>query len=113
MLIVDAMDESNDCDREDIASFLKEISLPAGRRCVAKGFLASRPINEIHHVIIPVHQRIRLQEKNSEDIEKYTCHLLEKPKFSHCSGDTKERIRNYIVKNADGVFLWCVWLVMS
>ena len=47
-----------------------------------------------------------MQEKNREDIEKYTCHLLEKPIFSSYGDDTLRKIEDYIVKHADGVFLW-------
>ena len=107
-LIIDAMDESDDCDRADIVNFLQEVSTPAkptDKKCVVKVFLASRPINEIHSVSVPVDQRIRLQEKNREDIKKYTRHLLKKPIFSPYS-DTIGEIEDYIVKHADGVFLW-------
>ena len=108
-LIIDAMDESDDCDRTDIVNFLREVSTPAKPTdggCVVKVFLASRPINEIRHVSIPVDQRIRLQERNGKDIERYTHHRLEKPAFRFCRDDIKEKIRDYIVKHADGVFLW-------
>ena len=108
-LIIDAINESDVSDRADIVNFLRELSMPAdANQCAVKVFLASRPINEIHRIIIPdVHQRIRLQEKNIRDIEEYTYHLLKKPIFSHYENDnTRERIKNYIVKNADGVFLW-------
>ena len=107
--IIDAMDESDDCDRVDIVNFLLEISTPTkptGKRCVVKVFLASRPINDTHHVNIPADQRIRLQEKNREDIEKYTHHLLKKPIFISYSDENKGKIEDYIVKNADGIFLW-------
>ena len=33
--------------------------------------------------------------------------------FSRCRDDTKEKIRDYIVKPADGVFCGCMWLVIS
>ena len=108
-LIIDAMDESDDRDRADILNFLQEVSMPSeptDKRCVVKVFLASRPISEIHPASMPVGQRIKLQEKNREDIEKYTRHLLKKPTFSPYSYDTMGKIEDYIVKNADGVFLW-------
>ena len=107
-LIVDAMDESDECDRADIVDFLQEVSAPVrptDKKCIVKAFLTSRPINEIHPVSIPVDRRIRLQEKNREDIEKFTRHLLKKPIFSSY-GDTMGKIEDYIVKHADGVFLW-------
>ena len=107
-LIIDALDESDDCDRADIVNFLRELSMPAkpDQRCVVKVFLASRPINEIHHVSVPVRQQIKLQEKNKEDIQKYTQHLFRKQMFSPYSDEIREQIENYIVKHADGVFLW-------
>ena len=107
-LIVDAMDESDDRDRADIVNFLQDVSTPAGttdKKRIVKIFLASRPINEIHSVSISADQRIRLQEKNGEDIEKYTHNLLKKPIFRLYS-NTLRKIEGYIVKHADGVFLW-------
>ena len=105
-LVVDAMDESDDCEKEDIVRFLRDLSMPTNKGCIVKVFLASRPINEIHHVSIPVRQRIMLQEKSGGDIERYTRHLLKKPQFSLYGDDMKEKIRNYIIDHADGVFLW-------
>ena len=106
-LIVDAMDESNDGDRADIVDFLREVSSsekPTG--CVVKVLLASRPINEIRHSSIPVTQRIRLQERNGEDIKEYTYQLVKTEVFSSYSDDNRNEIKDYIVKHADGVFLW-------
>ena len=103
-LIIDAMDESDDCDRKDIVRFLWELLSPTGGRCVVKVLLASRPINEICHADIPRHQRIRLQEKNREDIENYTCHLLEG--LGNYGDETKKEVKDHIVKHANGFFLW-------
>ena len=105
-LVIDAMDESDDCDREDIVRFLRDLSMPTNKGCIVKVFLTSRPINEIHHISIPVRQRIMLQEKSGGDIERYTRHLLEEPVFNYCRDDTTNKIKSYIVENADGVFLW-------
>ena len=108
-LTIDAMDESDDCNRADIVNFFQEVSTPAeptDNKCVVKVILTSRPIYEINHTSIPIGQRIRLQEKNREDIEKYTQHLLRKPIFSSYGNGTMRKIEDYIVKNADGVFLW-------
>ena len=107
-LIIDAMDESDENDRAEIVQFLWELSNPAGKRCVIRVFLASRPINEFYHVSISGDQRIRLQDNNREDIERYTHYFLQKPVFNPYS-DIRGEIQDYIVKNADGVFLWvCV-----
>ena len=105
-LVIDAMDESDDCYRNDTVQFLWVLSLATNKSCVVKILLASCPINEIHHVRIPVRQRIRLHEKNRDDIEKFTRHFLEKPIFRGCENGTREEIRNYIVDHAAGFFLW-------
>ena len=101
------MDVSDNCKKVDIVNFLPEVSIPVKPiGCVVKVFLASLPITEIRDVSIPVAQRIRLQEKNSEDIEEYTCHLRKKPAFNYYSDGKREEIKDYIFKHADGVFLW-------
>ena len=106
-LVIDAMDESDDGDRADIVDFLREISSPEKpTRCVVKVLLASRPINETQHFSIPVIQQIRLQERNEEDIKEYTYQLVKKEVFSSYSNNTRNEIKDYIVKHADGVFLW-------
>ena len=105
-LVIDAMDESDDCDRNDTVQFLWGLSLATSKSCVVKILLASCPINEIYRVSIPVRQRIRLHEKNRGDIEKFTRHILQKPIFRSCEIGTWEKIRKYIVDHADGVFLW-------
>ena len=62
----------------------------------------------IYHVSMSGDQRIRLQDNNREDIERYTHWILQKPIF-HPYSDIRGEIQDYIVKNADGVFLWvCV-----
>ena len=104
-LVIDAMDESDENDRAEIVEFLRELSNPAGKRCVIKVFLASRPINEIYHVNLSGDQRIRLQDNNRVDIERYTHCILQKPIFHHYS-DIRGEVQDYIVQNADGVFLW-------
>ena len=104
-LIIDAMDESDENDRAEIVDFLRELSNPAGKRCVIRVFLTSRPINEIYHVNISEDQRLRLQDNNRMDIERYTHCILQKPIFNPYS-DIKGEIQDYIIKNADGVFLW-------
>ena len=84
-LTIEAMDDYDDCNRADIVNLLREVSTPerpTDERCIVKVFISSRPINYIHPVSISINQRIRLQEKNTDDIEKYTCHLLKKPIFS-------------------------------
>ncbi|KAA8899138.1 hypothetical protein FN846DRAFT_782476, partial [Sphaerosporella brunnea] len=104
LLIVDAMDESDDEDRADIVQFLWDLSVPTDSGCVVKVFLACRPINDTPAVTHGSY-RIRLQEKNKEDIVRYTCAFLRKPVFGSIQGFSSQ-IEEYIIKHADGAFLW-------
>jgi hypothetical protein len=105
ILIVDAMDESDNVERANIVQFLWNLSVSAVKECVVKVFLASRPINEFHQDLTSGCHRISLQERNRKDIECYTNAFLQDPVF-HSVQDVKGRIKDYIVENADGVFLW-------
>lgn len=106
-LIVDALDESVETDRRNIVRLLQELSDSKHSRCVVKIFLASRPINELHHELMDTNslKRIRLQEKNREDIERYTDTFLGDRVFQRAQG-FRERAKVYILQHADGVFLW-------
>jgi len=102
VLIVDALDESDDSDREDITTLLWNFAATKGN---VKVCLASRPINDLpkgfdtdprcHHLL--------LQERNKQDIEKYTHHFLGDLNLN-CK--TKAEAQEYIVDHADGVFMW-------
>lgn len=104
-LIVDAMDESHENDRRDIAFLLQKLSDPMNTKCVVKVFLASRPINDLHHDLMDSCNRILLQEENRGDIEKYTDDFLGDRVFCRVEG-FKKHAKEYIAKCADGVFLW-------
>ena len=104
-LIVDAMDESDNDDRADIVQFLRGLSVSVGKECVIKVFLASRPINAFHRDLAIGCHRISLQERNTQDIECYTDVFLQDPVFHSVQG-IRNPAKDYIVKNADGVFLW-------
>jgi hypothetical protein len=104
-LVVDAMDESDDCNRGEIVEFLWSLSDPSSNGCVVKIFLASRPINELHPDLMHRCNTILLQNRNRNDIENYTQAFLNTPRFS-CMHTIKEEVMKYIVENADGVFLW-------
>ena len=104
-LIIDAMDESDGADRADIIQFLQDLSISTDKKCVVKVFLASRPINEFHLHHASRSHRILLQEKNRKDIEYYTHEFLQQPEFHTVRGIT-DHIKDFILKNAHGVFLW-------
>jgi len=110
-LIVDAMDESDDCDRGEVVEFLWSLPDLSTNGCVVKIFLASRPINEPHVDLMHKCNTILLQDRNRNDIENYTQAFLNTPRF-RCMHAIKEEVMKYIVENADGVFLW-VRLVTS
>ena len=100
-LIIDALDKSDDGDRADIVNFLREVSSPAkATGCVVKVLLASRPINEIRYSSIPVIQRIRLQERNGEDIKEYTHRLAREEVLSSYSDDDRKEIMDYVEKQS-------------
>ena len=105
VLIVDAMDESDSADRADIVQFLWDLSVSADKDCVVKVFLASRPLNEFHRDLSSRCKRVLLQERNRKDIEYYTDAFLQDPVFHSVQG-VRNQAKDYIVQNADGVFLW-------
>ncbi|KAF8242129.1 hypothetical protein K440DRAFT_674379 [Wilcoxina mikolae CBS 423.85] len=104
-LIVDAMDESDNAHRADIVQLLQDLSIPSYKEFVVKVFLASRPINEFHQDRASGGHRILLQVENRKDIENYTHAFLQKPIF-HTTQDITGQVKDYIAKNANGVFLW-------
>jgi hypothetical protein len=109
-LIVDALDESTEKDRRDIARLLQVLSDSTITQCIVKVFLASRPINELPQDFMGSCNHILLQDENQEDIIKYTDEFLGDRVF-HRAHAFKEQAKEYIIQNADGVFLWAVILM--
>jgi hypothetical protein len=103
ILIVDAMDESDVDDRQDIVQRLCNLGAPKNRNCVVKIFLASRPLTGLPKDFDLRCHRIRLQEKNKKDIEIYTNAFLEDLELDKHS---KIEVQEYISEHADGVFVW-------
>jgi len=104
-LVIDAMDESDEKDRRDIVLLFQKLSDPTNNKCLVKVFLASRPINNLHYALADTCNHILLQEKNTEDIEKFSNAFLGDRVF-HSAQNFQEQARKYIVQHADGVFLW-------
>ncbi|KAF8541113.1 hypothetical protein BDD12DRAFT_683950, partial [Trichophaea hybrida] len=102
-LIIDAMDESDDEDRDGIIELLRQLCSNEDYPCVVKVFIASRPIIELNHRMAEIGNTIWLQNVNQQDIlifvESFLANLALSPAFNH---ETKD----YIVKNAQGVFIW-------
>ena len=105
-LLVDAIDESNDRGRIDAIKLLYELCAGKGS-CIAKVFVASRPVIGLSGYLVKSHKMIRLQDLNSPDILKFAESVLGgseselglPPVIAHLA--TK-----FIIENAQGVFVW-------
>lgn len=101
-LVVDAMDESDHEDRIGIFRLLRDMSALTNNQGVIKVFLTSRPITELP---MDFPKPILLQEKNKDDIMTYTESCLADPDCD-IPQDIKTQVKEHIVTNAKGVFLW-------
>jgi hypothetical protein len=103
VLIIDALDESDDSDREDTITLLWNLAASKGN-CL-KVCLASRPINDLPKGIDsdPRCHHLLLQERNKQDIMDYTHSFLGDLDLSSGS---KADAYEYIINHADGVFVW-------
>ncbi|KAF8542381.1 hypothetical protein BDD12DRAFT_908006 [Trichophaea hybrida] len=102
-LILDAMDESNEDERRRIIQLLCKLCLKENP-CVIKVFLASRPVPELKHHIQEHSLVITLQDENKRDISRFAIGFLEKE--VKLTGKILREAAEYIVRNADGVFVW-------
>jgi hypothetical protein len=103
--IVDALDESHDRDRRAVVEFLWSLLDTASDKCVVKVFLATRPINEVSQNLTLRCRKILLQDQNKNDIITYVRRILGSTQVN-CDQRLRERVVEYIVENADGVFVW-------
>jgi hypothetical protein len=102
-MIIDALDECDDGEREDIVMLIWNLEATTGN-CLTV-CLASRPINDLpkgfksdsrcHHLL--------LQENTKQDIKNYMHNFL---RDLHLSNDSQSAAHQYILKQADGVFVW-------
>jgi hypothetical protein len=101
-LIIDAVDESEENDRRDVLKLLFELCSRT-KHCTAKVFVASRPVGELDiRIMRSSHNLIRLQDETNRDISSFAHSFLEGLNFT----SVLARATDYIVKNAQGVFLW-------
>jgi len=98
-LIIDAVDESDYNDRRDILELLFGLCSET-KYCVVKVFVASRPVVLLERNISKYHF-IRLQDQTKSDISNFACSFLRRLEFT----DFLEKAAEYIVENAQGVFL--------
>jgi len=99
-LIIDAMDESDDTEKCNIIQLLLEICTTR-TFCIVKVFVASRPIARLNRRVSDIKNFIKLQDENKPDILKFTeSFLLKHSTMPHMD------IKDYIMRNAQGVFVW-------
>ena len=98
-LIIDAVDESEEKDRRDVLNLLFELCSKT-KYCIVKVFVASRPLGQFEPH--KVHNLIRLQDETKSDISSFAHSLLDRLNLTHVLAQATE----YIVENAEGVFLW-------
>jgi len=102
-LILDAMDESEDDDRRDVIQLLCRLCAKENP-CNIKVFLASRPFAELNHCIRESHHVIKMQDENTGDISRFAVDFLTRD--LKLTGKILDEARDYIVENAQGVFVW-------
>ena len=102
-LVVDAVDESDDVERCDIIELLRDICAMK-RPCIVKVFVASRPVVGLSGSSALTNKTIRLQDVNYSDIVGFAKSFLG-PELD-LPRDIARRATEYIVQNAQGVFVW-------
>ena len=101
-LIIDAVDESEENDRRDALKLLFELCSKT-KNFTIKVFVASRPVGELDlRINLSHHNFIRLQDETKRDISRFARSFLDGLNLTHVLTQATE----YIVKNAQGVFLW-------
>jgi hypothetical protein len=104
-IILDAMDESDRDNRNDVLSFLQHVSSRESR-CTIKLLIASRPMIGLH-LEIKNFSHIILERENHTDILDVVNNWTKRFE-EDVDPDLLSKIRDYIVRNSDGVFLWVV-----
>ncbi|OCK97498.1 uncharacterized protein K441DRAFT_547211, partial [Cenococcum geophilum 1.58] len=100
-LIIDALDESENNDRRDVLDLLFKLCSET-KYCIMKIFIASRPLGQLELCRTQFHNFIRLQDNTKADISSFALSFLNRLSLRRRS----VQVREYIVENAQGVFLW-------
>lgn len=106
-IILDAVDESAENDRQDMLQLLLQLCEKT-TNYVVRVFVASRPLPVLERSIRECQGLIRLQDETKADIANFARSYLERLEFD---GYLEEAMA-YIVENAQGMFLW-VQLVVT
>ena len=100
-LIIDAVDESEDNDRRDVFDLLFKLCART-KHYIVKVFVASRLVGQLEVRRSQFYNFIRLQDETKSDISSFASSFL------NCLSLRRHlaQVTEYIVKNAQGVFLW-------
>jgi hypothetical protein len=105
-MVIDAFDESDPDDQREIILLFKKLcmdQLGSEPHCTIKVLIASRPI--AHLSSKKGVRKILLQKETAGDIIEYMRAFLYDTDLD-LPKDLRREAEEYIVKNADGVFLW-------
>jgi len=100
-IIVDGVDESDERDRYDILDRLFQLCSET-KYIIIKIFVASRPVVDLDVHRSRGHAFILLEEETRSDISNYARSFLRHLNFTELLAQAID----YIVKNAQGVFIW-------
>jgi len=103
-LLIDAVDESTDKDRRSVLQLLFDLC-SNNNRCIIKAIVASRPVVELEALIRKSQAYIRMQDVNYSDIRKFVRAFLGS-ELQLTEGALRHATEEYILENAQGVFLW-------
>ncbi|KAL7917653.1 putative kinesin [Trichoderma austrokoningii] len=100
-LVIDAVDESEEKDRREILGLLLDLCSKT-KHCVIKICMASRPVVQVEARRDQFHNFIKLDDETKPDIFKYAQSQL----YGLNSTSMLAQATEYMLKNAQGVFLW-------
>jgi hypothetical protein len=103
-LLIDAVDESTDEDRRSVLQLLFDLC-SNNNRCIIKAIVAGRPVVELEALIRKSQASIRMQDVNHSDIKKFVRAFLGS-ELQLTEGALRQATQEYILENAQGVFLW-------
>lgn len=101
-LAIDAIDESDESDRREILGLLLELCSKM-KYSVVKIFIASRPVAQLEARRDQFHNFIKLDEMTKVDIYNYAQSRLY---GLNTTDNLLNQATEYMLKNAQGVFLW-------
>lgn len=101
-LIIDAIDESDESDRREILGLLLDLCSKM-KHSVVKIFMTSRPVAQLEARRGQFHNFIKLDDMTQADIRQYAQSRL---RGLSSTDNLLTQATEYMLKNAQGVFLW-------